>query len=196
MIVPVDAHETPIKRWKVEIISPDKRNLGYGADGTTGELDGKELECRSDNRPAARFLYLRFILALVGIKNLKRQGWEATWAKYHESRPFPTSPYVRKSILHALATHFEATEMRVVESWMQDHGFDTSLRLAPEESTEVARRVHETVQNVLSRHDRKDREYDQSEWEEEEGDVKWDDSSDDYQSDNETEYDEEGWGLL
>jgi hypothetical protein len=51
---------------------------------------------------------------------------------------------MRKSIIRALATHFETpgTEMRVVESWMANHGFEIpSCILTDPEATEIARRI-------------------------------------------------------
>ncbi len=46
---------------------------------------------------------------------------EQIWARYYQQRPFPRlGNYMRKSILLALATHFQAADMKVVESWMAE----------------------------------------------------------------------------
>lgn len=41
----------------------------------------------------------------------------------------------------ALATHFETTGMRMVDSWIEHHGFDSPLKLTHDEAMEAARRV-------------------------------------------------------
>jgi hypothetical protein len=146
VVVPVDATETPIKRWKTDVISADITKAGYGEGHLGAELDGKELKFLGEKRPVARFLYFHFVMALVRIKSLERQGWEQTWARYYEQRPFPTpGNYMRKSMLLALATHFETTDLQVVDSWIKDHGFEAPLKMTHDESTEIARRVFETV---------------------------------------------------
>ncbi len=54
-------------------------------------------------------------------------------------------------MLLALATHFETTGMRVVESWITGHKFDSQLKLTKDEAMEAARRVYAAVKVVLSR---------------------------------------------
>lgn len=146
VVVPVDAKETPITQWRAEIVLPylqkDKLVPGlYGKD-----IHGKELVFLNENRPVPRFLYFHFIMALIRIKDIRRLGWEAVWARYHEQRPFPTpSKYMRESMLLALATHFGTTHMHVVETWIVDYGFESPLKLTEDESVEAARRVHMAV---------------------------------------------------
>ncbi len=91
-------------------------------------------------------------MALIRIKDLKRYGWEDVWARYYKQRPFPTTGnYLRRRILLALVTHFETADMRVVESWTTDHGFDSLLKLMDDEATEAARRVHAAVEAAIAR---------------------------------------------
>jgi hypothetical protein len=145
-VVPVDATEIPITRWRTDVISPDIKKEGYGEGHKGADLDGKELRFLGEKRPVARFLYFHFVMALVRIKSLERHGWEQTWARYYEQRPFPTpGNYMRQSMLLALATHFETTDLQVVDSWIKDHGFETPLKITHDESTEIARRVFKTV---------------------------------------------------
>lgn len=75
-VVPVDSSESPIKRWRTELISPDIRNeqLDMGCYGR--DLIGKELVFLNENRLVSRFLYFHFIIALVRIRDLKHRGWE------------------------------------------------------------------------------------------------------------------------
>ncbi|KAK1832432.1 hypothetical protein QBC39DRAFT_348700 [Podospora conica] len=129
VIVPADASETPITRWRTDAVSDNLRGSG---------LDGKELTFLNENRPVPRFMYFRFVLSLVRMRDMARPGWQEVWAKYHETPPFPTAGYVSKSVLTALATHFGATP---IGSWITRHGIDTPLKLTEDEATEVARRV-------------------------------------------------------
>ncbi|CAG9994488.1 unnamed protein product [Clonostachys byssicola] len=147
LIVPVDSMERPIKRWKIDVITPDIANFRLYPGKVGGDLDGQELVFLNNNRPALEFLYFRFIMALFRIKDVRTRGWETVWSKYYTNRPFPTpTPYMRKNMLLAIATHFETTSMEVIESWMTDHGFvSMSLELTIEESDEVARIVIEAM---------------------------------------------------
>ncbi|CAH0034434.1 unnamed protein product [Clonostachys rhizophaga] len=154
LIVPVDTMERPIKRWKIDVISTDIANVRLYPGKAGGDLDGQELTFLNDNRPASGFLYFRFIMTLVRIKDMRTRGWETVWSKYYANRPFPTpTPYMRKSMLLALATHFETTSMGVIESWMTDHGFVSTspLELTIEESDEVARIVIEAMDQIHAR---------------------------------------------
>lgn len=151
VVVPVDATETPITRWRTDIISPSIRESGYTSDSRhrAKDLDGKELVFLNKKRPVPRFLYFHFVMALIRIKDLQRPGWEDIWARYYEQRPFPTPrKYMRESMLLALATHFGSTHMHVVESWIADHSFESPLKLTDDESVEAARRVYMVVDDA------------------------------------------------
>ncbi|KAM0514556.1 hypothetical protein ACHAPE_006852 [Trichoderma viride] len=155
VIVPVNAMETPITRWRTEVISPDILNQSSYAGYPSTHLDKKELVFLNESRPVPRFLYFRFIMTLIRIKDLQRPGWEDVWARYYEQRPFPAlSKYMRESMLRALATHFGSTYMHVVESWIADHGFEAPLKLTEDESVEAARRVHMVVVETAERSER------------------------------------------
>lgn len=156
VIVPADAKETPITRWKVNVLSSDIHNTLYGqTEGVGRDLEGKELKFRNEKRPVCRFMYFHFIMALIRIKDDARPGWQDLWARYYQQRPFPTTGnYMRKSMLRALATHFGTAQMEVLESWITDHGFDSPLVLNEDESTEAARRVHLAVLKSIDRAER------------------------------------------
>ncbi|KAG6117171.1 hypothetical protein E4U14_008055 [Claviceps sp. LM454 group G7] len=149
VIVPVDATENPITRWRTDLISPSIMNERYGGgDFRARELDGRELTFHNEKRPVSRFLYFHFFMALVRIRDIKRIGWQDTWARYYGQRPFPTpGPYLRKSLLMALACHFDTSDLEVVNSWMTEHGFDAPLQLTDDELVETARRVHLAVED-------------------------------------------------
>jgi hypothetical protein len=163
VVVPLDPQQSPIRRWKIDVLCKDINNtgLGRGPDGRTffgRDLHGRELMFRNDNRPSARFLYFHFIMALIRIKDLGREGWEDIWAKYNENRPFPTpSPYLRKSMLLAIATHFQISDSGVVASFLEGQGgFDEPVSLDPEEEEEAARRVHAAVFESIKKAEDKD----------------------------------------
>ncbi|CCE34725.1 uncharacterized protein CPUR_08661 [Claviceps purpurea 20.1] len=149
VIVPVDATENPITRWRTDVISPSIMNERYGdGDFRARELDGRELTFHNEKRPVSRFLYFHFFMALVRIKDTERTGWRDTWARYYGQRPFPTpGPYVRKSMLMALACHWQTTDLQVMNSWLTDNGFETPLALTNDEVVETARRVHLAVED-------------------------------------------------
>ncbi|KAM5352789.1 hypothetical protein ACJ41O_005511 [Fusarium nematophilum] len=147
VVVPADATESPITRWRTDVISSDIQNSPFSGEHCGKELDGKELIFLNEKRPVSRFLYFHFVMALIRIKDIKRRGWDTIWARYYQQRPFPTpGNYMRQSMLLALATHFGTADMNVVESWIADQGFDSPLKLTNDETTEAARRVHEAVQ--------------------------------------------------
>ncbi|KAG5981937.1 hypothetical protein E4U54_006444, partial [Claviceps lovelessii] len=142
VVVPVDTNENPITRWRTDVISDSILHAHCYPDIIARDIDGKELTFLNGNRPAARFLYFHFIMALVRIRDLQRAGWQNTWARYYTQRPFPTpKPYIRKSMLIALATYFKTTDLKAIDSWIDDHGFTSNLQLHPDASTEAARRV-------------------------------------------------------
>ncbi|KAG6044708.1 hypothetical protein E4U17_000463 [Claviceps sp. LM77 group G4] len=152
VIVPVDGTEDPITRWRTDVISPSIMNAKYSGEFRCRELDGKELTFHNEKRPVSRFLYFHFFMALICIRDTKRIGWQDTWAKYYDQRPFPTpGPYLRKSMLMALACHFETTDLKVINSWMTDNGFETPLQMTNDEVVETARRVHLAVEDRATR---------------------------------------------
>lgn len=57
---------------------------------------------------------------------------------------------MRKSMLLALATHFETSEMSVINSWISDNGFESQLLLA-DEANGGARRVLMAAEESASR---------------------------------------------
>ncbi|KAL7945328.1 hypothetical protein V8C42DRAFT_344945 [Trichoderma barbatum] len=128
VIVPVGRSESPIKRWRVDFITPGMENRSHGCD-EKGEkmygkdIMGKELAFLGERRPAARFLYFHFVMALIRAKDFGCDNWQQIWARYYEQRPFPSpGNNMRKSMIRALATYFQVADMNVVESWISDQG--------------------------------------------------------------------------
>lgn len=88
VVVPVDGTESPITRWRTDVLSPDIRKRAItGTKRLAAEFDGKELMFLNEKRPISRFLYFHFVMALVRIKDFKRPGWETTWIRYYQETP-------------------------------------------------------------------------------------------------------------
>ncbi|KAK4213387.1 hypothetical protein QBC37DRAFT_286002 [Rhypophila decipiens] len=156
VIIPVDNKEQTIKRWKMEVVNKgieegplyiEKGKPLFGKD-----LHGRELTFRNDERPAARFLYFKFVLALVWMRDVKRPGWQVFWAKYYQERPFAIpGPYMRKSMLIAISSHFGPADTKVLESWIADNGFDKPILLSDEAEKLVADEVARQVMEITGR---------------------------------------------
>ncbi|KAH6610610.1 hypothetical protein Trco_000630 [Trichoderma cornu-damae] len=162
-IVPVDAKEKPLRRWRTDVISTDILNSPCGGTQLYGrDLDGKELVFRNEKRPVARFLYFHFIMSLIRIRHIKRPGWEIAWARYYDQRPFPSpGNYMRQAMLVALATYYDIGDMEVIQSWVLDHGFEEPLPMVIEEICEVSRRVHKAVHDSMAGAEEQDRNNDE-----------------------------------
>ncbi|CAH0027502.1 unnamed protein product [Clonostachys rhizophaga] len=182
VVVPWDATENPITRWRTDVF-PSIHNEPLDTKATFRDLDGKELIFRDQNRPSSRFLYFHFIMSLIRIKDLNKEGWRDIWARYYEQPPFPApAPYMRKSMILALATHFESTDMHVIESWIVSNGFGSPLNgpLA----TETARQVHMAIEYHYVQQQMEDEEKDSTD-----GEDMTDEEED---TDKEEDTDEEG----
>ncbi|KAL0782859.1 hypothetical protein CaCOL14_000765 [Colletotrichum acutatum] len=100
VIVPVDPEERSITRWKIDILdkkiekvcledvtfTPGGDRRPFSARG----LQDRELVFLNDKRPAARFLYFHFIMALTRLKDTKAESWKDARAKYLSHNPSPT----------------------------------------------------------------------------------------------------------
>jgi hypothetical protein len=109
-IVPAGAELTAdgsIKRWKVVVINKDAERWRFDELGcTVGELNGIELEFKSDHRPDARFLYFRYVTALLLARKLNQApGWLTQVASNEFTWVVP-GPYIRENMLFALAQLF------------------------------------------------------------------------------------------
>ncbi|KAM7214355.1 hypothetical protein V8F06_010271 [Rhypophila decipiens] len=138
IIIPADSsNETGpvVKRWTIGDIYERFKRLK----NPTGKHDNKEMELRfnNENRPATSFLFLRFMLTLVAIKNetaTSLPGWESVWASHYH---------------YFGLTTLTTNDMKVIESYMvgDSDGLDSVQLLPPlattkQEEREVARLVH------------------------------------------------------
>lgn len=185
-----------ITRWRTDVISKDIRQVGCGNGLTGNTLDGKELVFLIEIGPVSRFLYFRFIMALIRIRDLDRSGWEDIWARYYTLRPFATlGKYMSKSLLLAIATHQGTNDLREVESFIAEQSFDVPITLTDDESTEAARRVLEAVEGAVERAGGDvESEEESDEESEEEGEEKNDEESGEESDEKNNEESDEGSG--
>lgn len=142
----VDASETPILRWKVQITNLAAANTDMGRTSLK-DLDGMEVSFKNDNRPASRFLYYHFVVTLLRNKRDRQPGWEKFSTELSTGKPFATmGRYMRESMLLTLAK--SAGDLNAMEEarLLGGEGGETFVekeKLADIEETEVARRVFE-----------------------------------------------------
>ncbi|KAL9099167.1 MAG: hypothetical protein Q9163_005293 [Psora crenata] len=109
-IFPYQSVQTNPTEWKIIVLKPDIMNWEVYWDSATDkttrwkDIDGRKLSFLNDNRPARRYLYMRYALAWLhaerqGFKDFKDKVPPGTiWAS-----PDKPSGYLRKSILRSLA---------------------------------------------------------------------------------------------
>ncbi|PKY01790.1 hypothetical protein P168DRAFT_329706 [Aspergillus campestris IBT 28561] len=108
-----DPGRKPIK-WKCVLVDPDMGgHIAMAFAGTIvkwKELDHKELVFLSDNRPARRFLYFRFLITYL---NAKRANNTAFTSTVESKDQFWASPgdYLERSTLKSLARNISGLEL-------------------------------------------------------------------------------------
>ncbi|KAI9768414.1 MAG: hypothetical protein M1839_004111 [Geoglossum umbratile] len=158
VILPVDLTETPIRRWRVAIVNDSCRNqtLHGISVKTMGGLDGKEVVFRTQQRPAARFLYYHFVVTLLRCRQYKQPGWERVWATLKTNRPWPTpGPYLRRSMLMALAQAVGNVDEAEMEKLVETNTFRDNKCLAKDEEDEIARRIGKSHEELVKVHEKR-----------------------------------------
>ncbi|KAL4788728.1 hypothetical protein BJX76DRAFT_3880 [Aspergillus varians] len=116
-IVPMSGGFEVPTRWKCILIDESKaKNFIWDAPPTQshelihlGDLDGKELEFLTDNRPARRFLYFRFVISYL---YAKRKGTITITDKVGKTKFWPTiGRYLNRSTLVTLARCISGCEL-------------------------------------------------------------------------------------
>ena len=143
VLIPIDASEIPILRWRIQMTNLAAINSDLGK-VTLGDVDGKEVLFKNDNRPASRFLYYHFIVTLLCNKRNRQPGWAKYSVELPIGRPFATmGQYMRKSMLLALAKAAgdinAAEEARLLGG--EGETFTEEQKLSELEEREVARRA-------------------------------------------------------
>ena len=109
VIVPDETVDQTPTEWKVILLNESvrKQMVARDVDGKItvwGDFDGQRLRFQNQNRPARRYLYLRYVMAYMhaekaGYPNFKEKIPSGTmWAS-----PGKKDGYLRKSVLRALA---------------------------------------------------------------------------------------------
>ena len=145
VLMPVDAKETPIRRWKVQVTNLAALDADL-AKVHLKDLDGKELVFKNDNRPASRFLYYHFVVTLLRNKRDRQQGWERYLVELPTGRPFATiGRNLRESMLLALAKMAGDLDPLEEARLLGGEGetFVEAEKLSEVEEEEVARRALE-----------------------------------------------------
>lgn len=150
VLLPVNPKETPIKRWKVQITNDDALRNQVGNKGQElKDYQGRELVWKNDARPAARFLYYHFVVTMLRNAHYKAGNYEHYCTTLPTGKPFATmGPYLRKSMLLALARRagdVDETAEALIKEIEPIYDDDNVAKLDPEDQSEVARRVLETV---------------------------------------------------
>ncbi|KAI0854549.1 hypothetical protein F4860DRAFT_523145 [Xylaria cubensis] len=192
VIIPVNSTEVPITRWKVQLmgssVSPKEfaQECYPGSSQVSQDIRSKELTFLSEARPASRFLYFHFIMALVRARDADLPGWKQEWARFFVEQPFPTpGSYLRNSMLIALNQHFEVTDAKLIEDWIQGQGFEAPIKLSPDETEIVASRVKAAAELVQLEEDEEDE--DEEDEDEEDEDEEDEDEEDEDEEDEEKE---------
>jgi len=68
-----------IERWKIRIVDDDTKIKRIPTMDsrvlTFGDIDGTELVFQTSHCPKARYLYFRYVVALLRARRHKRKGW-------------------------------------------------------------------------------------------------------------------------
>ncbi len=109
VIVPAESIDVTPTQWKIVLLNTAVKDDMFFRDLTkaTGQdlwrwrdIDGRRLQFRNDNRPARRFLYMRYVLAWL---HAETKGWPNFKSKVPPGEVWatPSKPqgYLRKSIL-------------------------------------------------------------------------------------------------
>lgn len=145
VLIPTDSNESPIKRWTIKLVNnaaKDKSLADLGDAGKLSSLDNTELEFKNDSRPATRFLYYHLVVTLLRNRRNRQPGWEKSWTELKTRQPWATTgPYLRKSMLLALARQVDDVAESDIETLFADRGTFDGEGLIKREEDEVARRV-------------------------------------------------------
>ena len=113
VLLPVDADQVPILRWKIQMTNTAAGLTDMGHTRLKA-LDGKELGFKNDHyRPALRFLYYHFVVTLLRNKRDRQPGCDQFAAELPTGRHFATiGRHVRDSMLVVLVKNLLSCNRR------------------------------------------------------------------------------------
>ena len=155
-IVPIGSVASIPTEWKIVLLNSEVKDLVFYQDTYNftdrpiwkwRDIDGRKLTFCNENRPARRFLYMRYTLAWLHAED---KGWEGFKEKVPPGRVWasPTKPdgYLRTSILRELGRRTGDT---LPEDLMTAGGFDDPATSSVVYDEVAGIRVTETVQRHL-----------------------------------------------
>ncbi|PGH11390.1 hypothetical protein AJ79_04891 [Helicocarpus griseus UAMH5409] len=191
VIVPIPPIEgQPVGRWMCLLVDQSKqKDMIYRVQNTIlrwKDLDRRELTFRSENRPAKRFLYFRFIITYIDAK----QKGNLAWVQDVESRKvFWATPgsYLRKSMLRTLARNISGVEMP--PAIYEGNTFESGDDVGDADLIVAGLLRQATVESIKRTEEAERGEYkDDSEDDDEEDDEDDSDDDDEDRDDNANEY--------
>ncbi|KAL9076329.1 MAG: hypothetical protein Q9161_001045 [Pseudevernia consocians] len=161
VLLPVDAGEVPILRWKVQMtnmsaIHSDMEKKILRA------LDGKEISFKNDNRPASRFLYYHFVVTLLRNERDRQPGCELVDAhkclcegckpEYHEALR-STMVEEGKAIWMAEVTKetLEVLKRDLITEYKEEFNSKASKQAREECEVEMFKRIEKLYKEKLMR---------------------------------------------
>ena len=155
-IVPLGSVASTPTEWKLVLLNPEVKDLMFYRDTYNltdrpvwkwRDIDGRKLTFCNDNRPARRFLYMRYTLAWL---HAEADGWEGFKAKVPPGTVWasPNKPdgYLRTSILRELGRRIGDT---LPEDLITAGAFDDPGTSSDVYDKVAGIRVTETVQRHL-----------------------------------------------
>ncbi|KAF8533053.1 hypothetical protein BDD12DRAFT_900614 [Trichophaea hybrida] len=97
-----------IDRWILKLVDDAVKNIPMSDIGTLADLHGRELQFRTTARPAARYLYFHYLLAMLRVRKRGRKIFRPQKTNDPvdiESRPVPwgtPGPYILERMVRAL----------------------------------------------------------------------------------------------
>lgn len=118
------------------------------------DLDGKELQFLTANRPARRYLYFRFLITYLHAKQSGHSAFTSTVDSRHTFWASP-GPYLEKSTLRSLARNISGLEL---PPSITEHTFDASASASATENAAiiVSTELQDAVEASSKRWDDKD----------------------------------------
>lgn len=153
-IVPIETVQATPTEWKVVLLNESVRNNTFcvksyesGENWTWKDIDGRKLTFLNDNRPARRFLYLRYILAEL---QADKNAWPGFKDKFPPAEVWasPNKPdgYLRKSVLVELR---ERTGNKLPKRLLDAGSFEDAATSNAVHDELAAIRVTEKVRSYL-----------------------------------------------
>lgn len=147
-------HESNPKRYKVRVLDRNQKLMEGEIPGSDpkmewADLDGHELQFRSDHRPRARYLYYSYCVSML--RRSHHQGKHEEILKDHLGRKFWGTPgaYLRQSYLLAFVEEIGAQDLLAgAEEGGTDNTADPAALVVANEQIRLAYRPRRDVTTI------------------------------------------------